>query len=334
MTGVVPTRELPIDPGRPIVDAHHHLYDRPDVRYLTDDFSADLKSGHNVVATVLVQARYGYDTCGPEEFRPVGETRFAAEAARLAASGDSARFGVASAIVPFADLTLGDAARPVMEAHLAAGEQRVRGIRHILAWHSDTSLLNPAYPTSEAMMESTGFRAGFSHLAPLGLSFDAWVLFPQLSSLAQLARAFPDTPIVVNHCGGPLLGGIYRGMDSEVFAVWKAGMMALAQCPNVMVKLSGLGMPSAGFGFDGASPPAASRDLTAAWRPWMESCVTLFGPDRTMFASNFPADRPSYDYATGWNAMKHIVSGASDEEKDELFRKSAVRFYRLAAKVE
>lgn len=320
-----------IDPDRPIVDAHHHLYERPGLRYLGDEFVADLCSGHKIRATVLVQARHSYGAGEADELRPVGETMFASATARRAASGSAARFGIASAIIPYADLTLGDAVRPVFEAHLAAGGGRVRGIRHILAWHPDRSLLNPAYPTSEGMMDSDGFRAGFRHLAPLGLSFDAWVLFPQLSRLARLARAFPDTAIVVNHCGGPLLGGSYAGMDREVFALWKSGMEALAACPNVMVKLSGLGMPSVGMGFDIPRVPSTSAELSAAWRPWMESCIAMFGTDRSMFASNFPADRPSYDYRTGWNAMKRVADAGSEDEKDELLRGSAVRFYRLVS---
>jgi predicted TIM-barrel fold metal-dependent hydrolase len=283
---------------------------------------------------VLVQARHSYAAGCPDAWQPVGETMFASATARLAASGKAARFGIVSAIVPYADLMLGDAVRPVLDAHLVAGGGRVRGIRHILAWDADPALLNPAYPTSEDMMDSAAFRAGFRHLAPLGLSFDAWVLFPQLPRLARLARAFPDTAIVVNHCGGPLVGGSRAGTEKEVFARWKTGMEALADCPNVMVKLSGLGMPLAGFGFDAGRGPAASADLAMAWQPWMESCIAMFGADRAMFASNFPADRPSYNYRTGWNAMKCVAAAASDDEKDTLFSRSAMRFYRLGPDIE
>ncbi len=306
--------EAIIEPDRPIVDAHHHLYDRPGKRYLLDDFAADLDSGHAVVATVLVQARHGYDTAAGEQWAPVGETRFARRMAEAAG-----RRNIAAAVVPFADLTLGDAVRPVLDAHLTAGEGRVRGIRHILAWDRNPARLNPAYPTSEAMMDDIAFRAGFRHLAPLGLSFDAWVLYPQLPRLARLAGDFPDTAIVVDHCGGPIMG------DTDVFATWRTGMRALAERSNVSVKLSGLGMPSAGF-----AKAERARDLAAAWRPWMETCIELFGAGRAMFASNFPADRPGHGYAMGWNAMKLVAAGASDVEKDRLFRGTATRFYRLA----
>lgn len=306
--------EAAIDPGRPIVDAHHHLYDRPGIRYLADEFVSDLASGHDVRATVFVQARYGYDETASAALQPVGETRFAVAVGQRAT-------GIAAAIVPFADLTLGAAVRPVLEAHLAAGGGRVRGIRHILAWDRDASLLNSAYPTSEAMMDEPGFRAGFAELASLGLSFDAFVLAPQLPRLAGLARADPETPIVVNHCGGPILGG------DTAFAAWREGMRMLADCANVSVKLSGLGMPSVGL-----PQERTSRGLAALWRPWMETCIELFGPTRAMFGSNYPADRAAYAYAAGWNAMKRVAAdiGATEKDKDWLFRGSATRFYRLA----
>lgn len=327
MTGIATAvrGEAIVDPGRVIVDAHHHLYDRPGTRYLLEEFEADLSAGHDVRATVLVQARYAYDAQARVAMRPVGETRFGQLTAQRAIEGTAARFGVATAIVPFADLLLGDDVKPVLEAHLAAGGGRVRGIRHVLAWHRDPGRLNAAYPTTEAMMDSSAFRAGFRHLASLGLSFDAWLLFPQLPLLARLARAFPDTPIVVDHCGGPLVGGNYQDQADSVFAFWRVGIRGLAACPNVSIKLSGLGMPSAGF------PRAAdSHQLAGIWRPWMETCIEAFGPKRAMFASNFPADRLGYDYALGWNAMKRLATSYSEDEQAHLFSGSAARFYRLA----
>ena len=319
--------EKPLDPSQRIVDAHHHLYHRPGIRYLLDEYLADLSSGHDVRATVFVQARAMLRSTGPQAMRPVGETEFANNVAdQCVASGGSAR--VAAAIVGQADLMLGEAVRTVLESHVAAGGGRFRGIRHVAAWDIDTSLLKPVYPTTEDMLETAEFRAGFAQLAPLGMTFDAWLFFSQIPHLTGLARAFPNIPIVLNHCGGIVRTGRYATRHEDVYAQWSAAIRELATCPNVMVKLGGLGLPLSGFGFDARQQPS-SLELAAAWRPWFEHCIEAFGPKRCMFESNFPADKGSYDYGTGWNAMKKIASSASQVERDDLFWRTASRFYRL-----
>ncbi|MBR0642855.1 amidohydrolase family protein [Plastoroseomonas hellenica] len=321
-----------LDPAQPIIDPHHHLWDRPGWRYLLDDMLADIRSGHDVRATVLVQARAMHRAEGPEAMRPVGETEFANGVAAMCASGIYGPVRVCAGIVGFADLTLGAAVRPVLEAHVTAGggtEGRFRGIRHIATWDPDTSLLNPAYMPAEDMLASDAFRAGFAELTALGLSFDAWLYFHQIPRLAALARAFPTTPIVLNHCGGVLGIGRYAGRREEVFTEWSKAMRDLAACPNVMVKLGGLGMRLPGFGFeDGATAPSSAM-LAEAWRPWMEGIIAIFGTARCMFESNFPVDKGGYGYAVGWNAFKRLAAGASAEEKADLFWRSAARFYRL-----
>lgn len=316
-----------IDAGQPIVDAHHHLYDRPGLRYLAEDYSADLRSGHNVRATVFVQARAFHRTHGPEPLRPIGETEFAAGVAEQAERSGGPR--LCAGIVGYADLLHGDAVHTVLEAHLAVGKGRFRGIRHILAWDADPRLLNPAYPTSEDMMSTTAFRQGFFHLARLGLSFDAWILFPQIPRLVSLARSFPDTQIALNHCGGVLGVGSYAQNRDEVFTIWRKAMAQLAACPNVSVKVGGLGMAISGFGLERSERGPSSVELAAAWRPWVHSCIDLFGPERCMFESNFPADRSSYGYAVGWNAMKKLAADMSEVDRHALFHETAARFYRL-----
>jgi L-fuconolactonase len=269
--------------------------------------------------------------------KPVGETEFANGVAAICASGQHGSVRVCAGIVGFADLMLGDAVRPVLEAHVEAangpvsGGGRFRGIRHTAAWDPVSELLNPAYPTSEDMLDSAAFRAGFAHLTPLGLSFDAWVFFHQIPRLTALARAFPDTSIVLNHCGGVIGIGPYAERRDEVFTQWSAALRNLATCPNVMVKLGGLGMRLSGFGFEARERAPSSVELADTWRPWMEACIEAFGPARCMFESNFPADKGSYSYTVGWNAMKRITHGASPEEKSDLFWRSAMRFYRLPA---
>jgi predicted TIM-barrel fold metal-dependent hydrolase len=319
-----------LDPGQKIVDPHHHLWDRPGWRYLLDDILADIRSGHDIRATVMVQARAMHRADGPEAMQPVGETEFANGVAAMCASGTYGAVRVCAGIVGFADLTLGDAVQPVLEAHIAAGGGRFRGIRHILTWDADPALLNPAYTPAEDMMASPGFRAGFARLAPLGLSFDAWLYFHQIPRLIDLARSFPDTPIVLNHLGGVLGIGRYEGRRDTVFAAWTGLMRDLATCPNVMVKCGGLGMRLPAFGFEDRATAPDSATLAAAWKPWMETAIDSFGPARCMFESNFPVDKGSYGYAAGWNAFKRLASDATAEAKADLFWRSAARFYRLA----
>lgn len=318
-----------LDPGQRIIDAHHHLYARPDIRYLLYEYLEEIDRGHDIRASVYVQARSGYRTHGPEALRPVGETEFALASGRLADRERQGRRRVCAAIVGHADLTLGDAVRPVLEAHVEAGEERFRGVRHVAAWDPDAGLLNPAYPTEEGLLARPDFHAGFTHLAALGLGFDAWIYFHQIPRLTALARSFPDVPIVLNHCGGVLGVRNYTGRHDEVFDLWMRALKPLASCPNVMVKLSGLGLPQTGLAEEAGPFPRSSTALAKVWRPWMETCVELFGPRRAMFASNAPADRTGHGFSIGWNAMKRIVSGASPDEKDDLFWRSAARFYRL-----
>jgi predicted TIM-barrel fold metal-dependent hydrolase len=324
------TRQEPIlDPAQVIIDPHHHLWEREDWRYLLHDMLVDLRGGHDVRATVLVQARSMLRADGPVELRPVGETEFAAGVAAMCESGFYGPVRVCAGIVSHADLTLGAAVRPVLEAHAAAGGRRFRGIRHSACWDPDPAMLNPAYAPAEDMLDSAAFRAGFAELAPLGLSYDAWLYFHQLPRLIRLARDFPATPIVLNHCGGVLGIGRYAGQREAVFAAWLGSMRELASCPNVMVKCGGLGMRLPGFGFETASVAPSSEQLAEAWKPWMEACIELFGSARCMFESNFPVDKGGFGYAVGWNAFKRLAAAASATEKDDLFWRSAARFYRL-----
>jgi L-fuconolactonase len=328
--------EEPLDAALPIVDAHHHLYDRPGSRYLLDDLLRDLYSGHNVRATVIVQARAMLRADALPHLQALGETEFANGVAAMSASGLYGDARVCAGIVGFADFTRGDAVRPLLERHIgltggtAAEGGRFCGLRQSLTWDADTSLTNPLYPTSEHLMDSKEFRAGFAHLAPLGLSFEAWLFFHQLPKLASLARAFPETAIVLNHCGGVIGIGKYAGRRDEVFRQWRRGLIELAtSCPNVMVKLSGLGMRLGGFGFEDEDRAPSSADLAEAWRPWIETCLAAFGPSRCMYGSNFPVDKGSCSYSIGLNALKRLVADASPNEKAAIFWRSAKTFYRL-----
>ena len=322
-------REEILEPDLPIVDPHHHLWDRPGWRYLFDDLLADIGSGHKIVATVFCEARAMRRADGPEEMRVVGETEFVNGVAAISASGLYGPTRIAAGIVGHVDLRLGARAKPVLEAQIRAGGGRFRGIRHIGSWSDVPGLMNPGHPAPRRLFGDKTFREGFALLAPLGLSFDAWLYHPQVDDVTDLARAFPDTKIVMNHVGGPLGIGPYRGRRDEIFAEWKRSMLELAKCPNVSVKLGGLGMRFGGFDFFQQPEPPSSRQLADAWRPYLETCIEAFGPGRGMFESNFPVDKGSCSYPAVWNAFKRVAAGATAEVKADLFSRTAAKFYRL-----
>ena len=324
--------EAIIEPDLPIVDPHHHLWDRPGWRYLLPELLEDLSSGHNIVSTVYLQARTMHRAGGPEELRPVGETEFVNGVAAMSASGTYGKTRICEGIVGYADLRLGAGVRRVLEAHGRITE-RFRGIRHISAWDEFHGLRNPAFEMPPGLMATQGFREGFAVLEPMGLSFDAWLYHPQIDDLVSLARAFPQTRIVINHAGGPLGIGPYAGRRDEIFKTWSTAMRTLAKCPNVHAKLGGLGMKLNGFGFEDKTDPPSSDELAAAWKPYVETCIEAFGAGRCMFESNFPVDKGAYSYAVFWNACKKLAKGASAAEKSDLFAGTAVRFYRLSPPV-
>jgi L-fuconolactonase len=168
-------------------------------------------------------------------------------------------------------------------------------------------------------------------LGRLGLSFDAWLYHPQIDELANLAGSFPDVKIVLNHIGGPLGIGAYRGKRNEVFSRWAASINALAAHQNVYIKIGGLGQRYNPLGFSEPTEPPSSEMVAAACRPYVDACIKAFGTSRSMFESNFPVDKASYSYPVFWNACKLMAKGASSAEKADLFARTAARFYRLNA---
>lgn len=327
------TRDEPvIDAAMPIVDTHHHLYDRPGVRYLLEDYLKDIGCGHDLRASVFVQARAMLRADAAPEWQGVGEVEFVNGVAAMSASGLYGSSRVCAAIIGAADLNLGPAVRPILERLVMAGGGapggRFRGIRQTLCWDRDTPLLNAAYPTTETMTDSPDFRAGFAQLADMGLIFEAWAFFHQLSAVARLARAFPDTRIVLNHLGGILRIRDYANRP-EVFDIWRAGIDDLAASPNAVIKLSGLGMRIGGFGFEERASAPSSEELAEAWRPWIDHAIAAFGPDRCVFGSNFPVDKGSFSFKIGVNALKRIVAGLPRDAQEQIFWRSAQNIYDL-----
>lgn len=318
-------------PDLPIVDPHHHLWDRPGGRYLLDELLADLGSGHRIDATVFVDCKSMWRAGGAPEMRPVGETEFVAGVAAMSASGGYGPAAICAGIVGHADLRAGGRVSPVLEAHVVRGGGRFRGIRHIAAYDASPAVVTTSAVPPPGLLADADFRTGFAELAPLGLSFDAWLYQTQLAELAALADAFPTTTIVLDHLGGVLGVGPYAGRQDEMFVAWSRDLRELAFRPNVVVKLGGLGMRICGFGFADQPEPPTSAHLAAHWAPYVETGIAAFGVDRCMFESNFPVDKGACSYGVLWNAFKRLAAGSSDAERAALFAGTAQRVYRLDA---
>ena len=337
-----------LEPELPIIDPHHHLWDRPtqvlrnlppsehgfmDIirevpRYLLDELLADLNSGHNIRATVFVQCGAMYRADAPAALAPVGETEFVNGVAAMTASGIYGDVRACAGIVGHADCLLGDAIDEVLEAHLKVSD-RFRGIRHSCSSDPDPAVLGPLARQTPGLYLSDDFRRGYARLAKYNLSFDAWLLEPQLPELLDLAKRHPEIPVVLDHVGTPLGLGSYEGRREERFGVWRDNIRKLAELPHVNVKLGGLAMAFCNFPSFLAEPPAPSTQLAAEWKPYLETCIEAFGPQRCMFESNFPVDLGSCDYSTLWNAFKVFAKDYSPAEKTDLFAGTASRVYRL-----
>jgi L-fuconolactonase len=323
-------REEALEPDLPIIDPHHHLWARPGDRYLLDEFLADAQNGHDIRASVFIDCGSFYRKGAAPLMAPLGEVEFANGIAAMAASGAYGGALVCAGIVSTADISVGAEVAEVLDAQIAAGGGRYRGIRVSTKWDPDEELNTTRYVVPRGLMQDRDFRAGFATLAPRGLSFDAMIYHPQILELADLARAFPDTTIILNHIGGLVaLTRTYLARKDEAITHWRSSIAELARCPNVYVKLGGLGMAYFGHGFDRLEVPAPSEKLARAWAPYFEHCIEKFGPDRCMFESNYPPDRDSAAYSTLWNTFKRVAARYSADEKRALFYGAAAKAYRL-----
>ena len=335
-----------LEPDLPIVDPHHHLWDLrsllpalPEPRhaflesiagaahYTFDALKADTHSGHNIIATVFMECGAFYDANRADDLKSVGEVEFVNGVAAQGASGLYGEYLPCAGIVGHANLTLRDAVRPVIEALVAAGNGRLKGIRHTAAWDADADVLGPTFHSPEGLYRSDAFRAGFAAHGDYGLTFDAWLLEPQLGDLLDLARAFPSQAIILDHCGTPLNIASYRGKLNANFERWSRTIRQIADCPNVSVKLGGLAMPFCGMPETGPNHGCGSEALAGQWRPYIETCIEAFGAGRAMFESNYPVDRWGASYPVLWNTFKRLTAGASAEEKQALFAGTAARVY-------
>jgi L-fuconolactonase len=283
-----------------------------------------------VRSTVFIECRSMYRTDGPVEMRPVGEVEFVQGLAAASASGLYGPARAAAAIIGHANLNLGERVAPVLEALQAASPNRFRGIRHSVTWDPHPEVENTAAHKTQGQLASDQFRAGARGLARMGFSLEAWLYHPQLPELAAFAKAVPELTIVLNHVGGLLRTGPYANRNDEIMATWRNGIAAVAACPNVVVKLGGLGMTRTGFDWHTRHKPIGSEDLAASMAPILTYCIEQFTPERSMFESNFPVDKVSFSYNVMYNAFKRFSKGYSASERAAMFHDTAARIYRIA----
>ena len=314
-----------VDPERPIVDPHHHLWDRSRSTYLLENLWADTGSGHNVIKTVFLECHASYREDGPEHLKPVGETVFVEAIASASRLGEGAEI---AAIVSGADLRSPELDE-VLDAHEEAGKGLFRGIRHAGARDPHPEALSIPGRAPEGLYASEEFRQGVARLGERGYTFDTWHYHHQNLDFRDLAAAVPDTIMILDHFGTPLGVGVYAGKRDEIFAQWGDDIAAIAECPNVVAKLGGLAMPDNGFGWNTRALPPTSDEFVEAQARYYHHTIECFGADRCMFESNFPVDRLSLSYHVLWNGLKKIAAKYTKEEQTAMFSGTASRVYRL-----
>ncbi|MFK7753138.1 MAG: amidohydrolase [Sedimentitalea sp.] len=313
-----------LDPTREIVDPHHHLWVHGDndAVYELDELARDTSAGHNVVQTMFIECRSYYDLAAPPHLQSVGETR------QVTAMAQSAKGAKIAGIIAQADLRLPQL-DDVLTAHIDAGQGLVRGIRHSGACDPEPDRLMIPGRGTPGLYHDADFRRGLARLGARGLTYDTWHYHHQNTDFIDLAKAVPDTALVLDHFGTPLGVGRFEGQREDIFDQWRRDMDALSQCPNVHAKLGGFNMPDNGWRWDRRALPPSSDEMVDSQGKWYNHMIGCFGPERCMFESNFPVDRVSISYAVLWNAFKKIAAPFDDPAKSNLFSQTARRVYGL-----
>ena len=327
------TKEEIIEPGLPICDPHHHYWDlrverTPYGRYLLHELLNDIND-HNVTSTVFIEARAMYSADLEKDYRPVGEVEFVEGLSAASASGIYGKSRASASIIGHANLNLGNKVEPILESLLEASPKRFKGIRHIVAWDDDKKVDSIPVYNLEEQMSTKNFIDGAKVLSKMGLSFDSWMYFHQLPQLLNLAKEVPDLPIVVDHIGGILLIGEYANKKEEILKIWEKNISDLSECPNVEIKLGGLGMPITGHDWHLRNTPVGSEELANQMKYYLDYCIEKFGPQRGMFESNFPVDKVSFSYNVLYNAFKRYSKNYSKSERAAMFHDNAIRFYKV-----
>jgi len=321
--------ETIIDPHRPIIDAHFHFLRSPEFTYEIEEYGRDTSSGHNIIKSIFIEGIQDFDGEYPPHLKPVSETEYAAH---LAMRAREQKGVTVAGIVGRADLSLGDAVEEVLNAHLTTAGDLLKGIRQIAIrepYVNAVSVPEACFAPGD-LYEQPAFRRGLKRLGQMGLSFDAWHYHHQLQDFIKLARATPETLLILDHFGTPLGVGPYRERRKEIFDRWRKDIAELAKCPNVVAKLGGLAMRDNGFGWDEAQNPPSSDIFVSAQAPYYHHTIECFGAERCMFESNFPVDKMSLPYHILFNGFKKIANCYSANEQEFLFYHTADRTYRLS----
>lgn len=325
--------EDPISPNIPIIDPHHHLWDVGFGRYYIEELLEDINSsGHNIVSTVYIMSSSNtkiYSKDGLEEFKPLKEIEFATSEGKRADLIPNNKVKVNASIVGSVDLTYGNKLQPVLEKAVNISEGRLKGIRMLLASHTDPRISSGAVKSDLGLMLHPNFIDGAKCIQNANLSLDFWIYHTQLNEMEKIARSLPDLTIILNHIGGPIHLGEYEGKQAATHREWRSAMMRLSRIPNINVKLGGLGMAVNGAKFHNNKFPPNSVQLSDVWKPWIYETIDMFGFDRCMFESNFPVDKGSCSYGALWNAFKILAKDMSDDEINKLFSKNAAKIYKI-----
>lgn len=323
--------EPALDPDRPIIDTHHHIWNYPGMGpYFLDDLWADTSTGHNIVKTVFMDCTWSYRTEGPEHLKPVGETEFIRPIAEDSATRSGRGRPEIAGLIAHADLRLGTRLEETLDAHEEAGGGRFRGIRHYLARTPDTLDFNFPGMAPEDLAEDPEFRDGVRHLGARKLLYESWHFQNQNSDFTALARACPDTRMVFEQLASPIGADLDALQEDDLFDSWKAQIADMATCPNVVVKIGALLRPLTGYRWRlDKTPPATSDELLALHARYYRHTIECFGAERIMFGSNCPAEKNVLSYAVYWNTMKKLVSDFSEDEKNAMFYGTAARIYNI-----
>lgn len=323
--------ETILEPELAIIDSHHHLFDKPGLRYMAEEYVEDAQAGHRIVATVYVEGGSFFRQSGPELLRPLGEVEFANGVGAMADGGGFDGIRLCAAIVGYADLRHGDNVGWLLDRAMAAAPDRFRGIRQItMDYPNDTPFrfFFSGRPPAGVLQHSE-FQAGFAQIAQRGLVYDATGFHVQIPDLLQLADAFPYTSIVLNNLGTAMALDMEPAEQKTVFEEWQANLAEAARRPNVFCKVGGLGLPFWGFDLHERDDEIGSDELARLWKPYVETALELFGADRCMAGSNYPPDSRSCGFVPAWNALKAIAADCSEAEKRALFAETAARVYRI-----
>ena len=298
----------------PIVDAHHHLWDLENEKtkyswlmvtegeaffgdygairksYLLNDYLNDARN-QNLIKSVHVQAEHDDDS-------PVTETEW------LQNIADNHNSKLPSAIVAFADFSKSNVV-DILDQHQEFNN--TRGIRQILSFNSN----EPKYSHApEDYMKNTKWLENFKNMKNRNLSFDIQVYPHQMDDSFNLAKNNADILFILNHTGEPCY------QSEEYIQHWEANMKKIANCENMVAKISGLGMFNPNWTIDST-------------KIFVEKTIEIFGIERCMFASNFPVDKIFNTFDNYWNSFKAITKDYSENDKTMLFSSNAEKYYRI-----